>query len=614
MRHLTAALALTLTAAPLWADGHETTITSHGISAFGELKYAPDFTHFDYVNPDAPKGGTISYRGTANANTFDSLNYFILTGEPAQGITRIYDTLLARAYDDHDAVYGLLAESIVYPEDRSWVIYTLRDGATFKDGHPVTAEDVVFTVDTIKADGSPRFQIRLKDIESATAISDREVRVDFAEGASTRDLISAFGQFPIIPAHYYEDVDFTRSTLEPPLGSGPYVVDTVDPGRSVTYCRNPDYWGAELPVNVGKDNFECIKYEYFADRVASFEALKAGDYLFHEENFSAQWGTAYDFPALEKGWVIRETIADERPSGAQGYWFNLRRPQFEDPRVRQAIGMMFNFEWSNRTLFYGLYDRTDSFWENSDLQADGLPVGAELAYLQSFENRLPASGLTQPAVTPLVSGERQFDRATARAAGALLDEAGWPVDDDGMRRNADGETLKVTILSASPAFERINLPFIDNLQTIGVEAGYEFVDYAQYEERTERFEYDIIVGRFALPLSPSIELRNLFSSESANAPGTFNLSGLEDPVIDEMIAAVIAAEDRETLTTRVRALDRVLRDRQIWAPQWYKGTHWLAYWDVFGRPDVKPTFIRGIDYWWWDEAKYQSLKDQGALR
>lgn len=614
MHHRTAALTLCLFATPLWADSTGPTTKSHGISAFGELKYPADFSHFDYVNPDAPKGGTISYRGTANANTFDSLNYFILAGEPAQGIERIYDTLLARAYDEPDAVYGLLAESIEYPEDRSWVIFTLRDGATFADGHPVTAEDVVFTVDTIKTDGAPRFQILLKDIESATALSEREVRIDFAEAASKRDLISNFGQFQILPAHYYEEVDFTRSTLEPPLGSGAYVVDRVDPGRSITYCRNPDYWGVDLPVNVGKDNFECIKYEYFADRVASFEALKAGDYLFHEENFSAQWGTAYDFPALEKGWVIRETLPDERSSGAQGYWFNLRRPQFQDRRVREAIGMMFNFEWSNRTLFYGLYDRTDSFWENSDLQASGVPEGDELAYLQSYGDRVPARILTDPAFSPMVSGERQFDRATARAAGALLDDAGWTVGDDGLRRNAEGETLKVSILSASPAFERINLPFIDNLKTIGVDASYEFVDYAQYEQRTERFEYDIVVGRFSLPLSPSIELRTLFASESANAPGTFNLSGVSDPLIDEMIEAVISAPDRATLTTRVRALDRVLRDRHIWAPQWYKGSHWLAYWDVFGRPETKPKFKRGIDYWWWDEDKYTALRDQGALR
>src|SRR6056297_2074896 len=301
------------------------TITSHGISAFGELKYATDFSHFDYVNPDAPKGGTISFRGTGASRTFNSLNPFILSGDPAQGFERVYDTLLVRAFDEPDAVYGLLAETITYPEDRSSVVFTLRETARFADGHAVTSEDVVFTFETLKSEGAPRFQIRLKDLESAVALSDREVEVTFADGVAARDLIADVGQVQILPAHYYETVEFDRSTLEPPLGSGPYVVDDVDAGRSVTYCRNPDYWAADLPVNVGKNNFDCFRYEYFADTTAAFEALKAGVYLFHEEFFSAIWATGYDFPALDNGWVIRETIADNRPSGAQGFWFNLRR-------------------------------------------------------------------------------------------------------------------------------------------------------------------------------------------------------------------------------------------------------------------------------------------------
>ncbi|MGI1662503.1 extracellular solute-binding protein [Palleronia sp. KMU-117] len=612
-----ARLTFALSAALILATAHPApaqTTVSHGISTFGELKYPADFPHFDYVNPAAPKGGIMSFRGTGASQTFDSLNAFILQGEPAQGLTRLYDTLLARAYDEPDAVYGLLAERLEYPEDRSWVVFTLREGAAFADGTAVTADDVVFTFETLKEKGAPRYQLDLRDVALVTALSEREVRFDFAEGAATRDLIATVGQYEILPAHYYQTTDFESSTLVPPLGSGPYIVRDLTAGRTITYCLNPDYWGANLPVNIGKNNFDCIRYEYFADNTASFEALKAGAYLFHEENFSAQWATGYDFPALASGWVIRETIPDDRPSGAQGFWFNLRRPQFEDARVREALGMMFNFEWSNQTLFAGLYERTDSFWENSVLQASGPLEGDELVFLERWRDRLPETVFSGPAFTPPVSAPNALDRAMARRAGALLDAAGWEVGDDGMRRDASGQALRVEFLNASPTFERIILPYVENLRAIGVDAVHTLVDFAQYEQRQEDFDYDIVSGRFVLPLSPSIELRELFGSDSANAPGTFNLSGLADPVIDEIIEEVVLASDRATLETRVRALDRVLRDRRIWVPNWYKGTHWLAYWDVFGRPETKPPYDRGTDYWWWDKAKYDALQAAGALR
>ena len=595
------------------ANQHQSTITSHGISAFGELKYPANFPYFDYVDPAAPKGGTISFRGTLASQTFDSLNPFILVGEPAQGIERIYDTLLVRAFDEADAVYGLLAEQIEYSDDRSSVVFTLREGAQFSDGVPVTAADVVFTINTLKADGSPLYQINLKDIAEVSALSERKVRIDFTEDASTRDLISEVGQIEILPMHYYETVDFTRSTLEPPIGSGPYIVDGLDAGRSITYCRNPNYWASDLPVNVGKNNFDCYRYEYFTDTTAAFEALKAGVYLFHEEFFSAIWATGYDFPSLDKGWVQREVISDNRPSGAQGFWFNMRLPKFQDRRVREAVGMMFNFEWSNESLFYGLYARTDSFWEGSPMQAEGLPEGDELALLEEFRDKLPASVFTDPAYVPQVSSTRKFDRSAARAAIALLDEAGWTAGDDGLRRNENGDVLTIRFIDDGPAFERIILPFIENLGAIGIDASFELIDPAQMEERMESFDYDVVVARFVLPLSPSIELRTLFGSESANARGTYNLSGLTDDVVDELIERIIQAENRSSLTIRVKALDRVLRDRVIWVPNWFKGAHWLAYWDVFGKPPEKPLYNRGIDYWWWDREKFQMLHDLGAL-
>lgn len=602
----------------LWANNvraeqHQSTITSHGISAFGELKYPVDFPHFDYVNPAAPKDGTISFRGTLASQTFDSLNPFILVGEPAQGIERIYDTLLVRAYDEADAVYGLLAEQIEYPVDRSWVVFTLRESARFSDGVPVTASDVLFTFNTLMADGSPLYQINMKDIKEITTLSERKVRIDFAEGASTRDLISEVGLIEILPAHYYETVDFKRSTLEPPVGSGPYLVDQVDAGRSITYCRNPNYWASDLPVNVGKDNFDCYRYEYFNDNTAAFEALKAGVYLFHEEFFSAIWATGYDFPSLDKGWVQREVISDNRPSGAQGFWFNMRLPKFQDRRVREAVGMMFNFEWSNESLFYGLYARTDSFWEGSSMQAAGLPEGEELALLEDFRDRLPSSVFTDPAFVPPVSSTRKMDRSVARSANALLDEAGWTIRDDGLRRNENNEVLTIRFIDDGPAFERIVLPFIENLGAIGIDASFELIDHAQMEQRKETFDYELVVARFVLPLSPSIELRTLFGSESANASGTYNLTGLADDVVDELIELIVQADNRSALTARVKALDRVLRDKVIWVPNWSKGAHWLAYWDVFGRPIEKPLYDRGIDYWWWDQDKFQRLRDLGAL-
>ncbi|MEM0949039.1 MAG: extracellular solute-binding protein [Pseudomonadota bacterium] len=608
---ITGVLLAALLAAPAHA---QETITSHGISAFGELKYPPDFAHFDYVNPEAPQGGTMSFRGQGASRTFDSLNRFILKGEPAQGLDLLYDSLLVRAYDEPDAVYGQIAESIEYPEDRAWVIFNLRPEARFSDGKPITAEDVKFTIDILQQEGAPLYVNDVKDVASVEVLSPAQAKVTFKDSVATRDLISTVGQLEILPKHYYEIVDFTRSTMEAPVGSGGYRVFKADPGRSVTYCKVRDYWGAALPVNIGQDNFECVRYEYFADSTAAFEALKAGEYLFHEENFSKIWATEYDFPALDRGWVIQDVISDGRPSGAQGFWMNLRRPILQDPRVREALGMMFNFEWSNETLFYGAYGRTDSFFENSDMQAEGVPTGDELAVLEEFSDSLPSEIFTEPAFVPNVSSNRPLDRSALRAAGALLDAAGWTVGDDGLRRNADGRVLEISFPYDSPAFERIILPYVANLERLGVVANSQLIDPAQMEERQENFDYDITIARLVPSPSPAIELRVIYGSENADAPGSFNLSGLADPVVDGLIEMIVGAETRGQLVTRIKALDRVLRAQHIWVSNWTKGAHWLAYWDVFGRPETKPPFIRGDRYWWFDQAKFDALQDQGALR
>ncbi len=589
-------------------------ITSHGISAFGDLKYPAGFRHFDYVNPDAPQGGTMSFRGTGGKQTFDSLNAFILKGEAAQGLPLIYDSLLAASADEPDSNYGLVASSMDYPEDRSWVIFTMRPEAAFSDGVPITAEDVVFTYEVLLEKGAPSYRIILQDIESVEALDPHRVKFTFKPEAPKRDLPALAGSLSILPKHYYDTVDFGASTLVPPVGSGAYVVKDVQPGRSVKYCRNPDYWGKALPVNVGTNNFDCFVYQYFADNNAAFEALKVGDYLFHQEFFSVLWATAYDFPALKKGWVKREELPDETPSGAQGWWFNLRRPTYQDPRVREAIGLMFNFEWTNETLFYGLYKRTDSFFENSPMQAEGLPEGEELAVLEGFRDQLPPAIFTEPAYTPPVQGKTQTDRAAIRQASKLLDEAGWKTGPDGLRRNAAGETLVLRFVDDNSSLDRVVNPFVANLRRIGVDASYQTIDPAQMQQRMEDFDYDILPARFVASSSPSFELRQLYSSAAADAKGSANVSGIADPVVDALIEKVIASDSREQMVARVKALDRVLRSKRIWVPNWYSGKYLLAYWDVFGRPDVKPPYARGDAYWWFDQAKHDKLKAEGALR
>ncbi|MDF0603449.1 extracellular solute-binding protein [Psychromarinibacter sp. C21-152] len=606
-----AALALCLAAAPAMA---QETITAHGISPFGELKYPADFEHFDYVNPDAPQGGTMSFRGTLASGTFDSLNYYILKGERAQGLPHIHDPLLAEAFDEPASFYGLIAESLEYPEDRAWVIFNLRPEARFSDGHPITAEDVVWTIDTLKTEAEPYWQITLEDVESAEALDDHRVRVTFAEDAATRDLAATVGQLFVLPKHYYQDVPFNESTLEPPVSSGWFRVEEVDPGRSITYCKDPDYWGADLPVNVGKNNFDCYVYEYFSDTTAAFEALKVGEYLLHEEFQSSIWATSYDFPALDAGWIVREEIPDGRSSGAQGFYMNLRRDKFRDVRVREAIAMMFNFEWTNKTLFHGLYNRSDSFWENSDLQAEGVPEGAELAALEAYRGQLPEDIFTEPAVSPPEwSADSKIDRQAVRRAGRLLNAAGWTVGPDGMRQNADGDPLTVEIVSDSAAFERVLLPYIENMRRVGIDAIYTRVDAAEEVQRQEEFDFDIMIARIVLPLRPSTELRTVFGSKGAKSPGTLNLAGVSDPAVDGLIEEIIAAETLDEMTAHVKALDRVLRAKHIWVPNWYKGSHWLAYWDVFGKPETKPPYTRGVDYWWWDQEKYEALVAEGAL-
>ena len=584
-------------------------IVAHGVSAFGDLKYPADFAHFGYVNPDAPVG--LGFSTGIGGVTFDSLNPFILKGYAAQGMGLTFDSLMTRASDEPDALYGLLAHSIEYPEDRLWAAFEMREEARFADGSPVTADDVVFTFDTLKEKGHPSYRLFLANVVRAEAEGPLRVRFDFHPDAPRRDLPMTVAGLDVLSRKWFETRDFTQSTLEAPLGSGPYAVDrdSLEPGRTAVFRRRDDYWGWHLAVNRGRWNFRTIRYEYFRDRSASFEAFKAGTFTFNEEFWSKLWATGYDFPAINQGKVKREAIPDKTPSGAQGYWFNLRRPVFAEPAVRQAIATCFDFEWSNKTLFFGLYDRTDSFFEGGPMQAEGKPGPGELALLEPLADKLPPGVLDEPAYAPPATDGSGRNRQNLRTAAQLLDEAGWTVE-GGVRRKGDRQ-LNFEFLLTGEGFERITVPYIRNLERIGVRATVRTIDAAQFKRRADEFDYDIVVDRKSMSLTPGVELKDYFHSSSANSPGSDNTAGVANPAVDALIDVIERARSREQLTAAVKALDRVLRALHIWVPQWHKASHHLAYWDIYDRPATKPEYDRGvIDTWWIDADKHARLKDE----
>ncbi len=595
-----------------WAE--QKVIKSHGVSTFGELKYGADFTHFDYVNPDAPKGGEFS---SWAFGTFDSLTPYILKGNAAAGAGVFYDTLLTGNLEEPDASYGLLAHTLEYPENREWVIFHMRPEAKFRDGTQVTAHDVVFSYETLKDKGRPSFQTTFADFVSAEAIDDLTVKFTFNPEGPLRELLMTAGGIPVLSKAYYETVDFTQSSLEPPMGSGPFDLNKVEPGRSISYKRRDDYWAKDLPVNVGHNNFDTIKYEYFGDYLAAFEAFKGGAYAFREEYSSKTWATSYDFPALDAGHVVKEVIPDGRPAGTQGFWFNLRRDKFSDPRVREALALAFNFEWSNESLFYGIYGRTDSFWENSEtLQATGMPSDSELAILEPLRDHFPDTVFTEEAYSPPKSKSSDLaDRRTLRKAGKLLDAAGWEVGDDGVRYK-DGKPFELEILNDAPSFDRVINPYVENLKRLGIAASANRVDPAESQEREKNFDYDMVTQRFSMSQTPGDELKQIFGSQTVNTPGSVNVAGLNNEGVDKLIRIIADAKTREELDTAVNALDRVLRAMHIWVPQWYKGEHNVAYLDVYSRPytDTPPPLSMGeTSIWWYDEEKAQTLRDAGAL-
>lgn len=580
----------------------------HGLSAFGDLKYPADFTHFDYVNPQAPKGGPLSMIGTAGLTTFNSLNAFILKGDAAQGLSFLFDSLMVPARDEPDAVYGLVAKTADIADDGLSVTFELRKGARFADGTAVTAHDVAFSFDVIKEKGHPNLALQLRDVIKAEAVNDHRIVYTF-KGKQLRDLALVVSALPILSKAYYSANEFDQTTLEAPLGSGPYKVKKLKQGRSIVYQRRQDYWAKDLPVNKGRYNFDELIYEYFRDRTAEFEALKAGVYDLREEFTSRVWATQYNIPAVKKGRLVLAVLPDNSPSGAQGFFLNMRRKKFSDKRVRKALDYAFDFKWTNKQLFYGAYKRTNSFFENSVMKANGTLQGAELALLQPFKDQLPKDVFSLPYTSPVSNGSGQ-DRKLLRTATRLLKQAGWTIK-DGVRVNSKGEKFTIEFLTFSPSFERIIAPIVKNLKLLGIKASIRRVDPAQYQERLKSFDFDITTRRYSLRITPGVELRSYWSSTYADVKGSLNLSGIKDPVVDALIEKVTQAKSREELNVAARALDRVLRAGHYWIPQWYKASHNVAHWNKFSHPAIKPKYGRGIiETWWYDDKKAAKLTAQ----
>jgi microcin C transport system substrate-binding protein len=584
---------LTLIAVPTGSwTASPTTRPAHGLSMHGDLKYGPGFEHFEYVNPRAPKGGQVTLSALG---TFDSLQPFILKGVPAAGIGNVFDTLTVQSFDEPFSEYGLVAETIETPPDRSWVAFTLRPQARFHDGSPISVEDVVWTFETLKTKGHPFFRSYYRHVRSAEKVGPRRVRFAFTVGEN-RELPLIVGQMPVLPKAYWAERDFTKTTLEPPLGSGPYRVASLEPGRSITYRRVADYWAARLPVNVGRFNFDTIRYDYYRDGTVALEAFKAGAYDFRQENTAQHWATGYDIPALREGRIKKERIPNEIPTGMQGFVYNTRRPVFRDPRVRRALAHAFDFEWTNVHLFYGAYTRTRSYFSNSELASRGLPGPDELAVLAPFRDRVPEEVFTTEYRPP--STEPDGLRPDLIEALRLLKDAGWVVRDLRLVNAETGEPMTFEILIAEPTWERIALPFVKNLERLGVAARVRTVDSAQYEYRLKHFDFDMTVAVFGQSLSPGNEQADYWGSASAATPGSRNLAGVRDPVVDELIAGLIAAPDRASLVARTRALDRVLLWSHYVIPHWHITAFRVAYWDRFGRPAVSPKYGIGFDTWW----------------
>jgi microcin C transport system substrate-binding protein len=607
-RHLLGVAAGAISAVRFRPAAAEPGPDSHGISAFGDLKYPADFQHLDYVNVDAPKGGLFSLipsnRGyNQSFFTFNSLNAYILKGEGAQGMDMTFVALMARANDEPDAMYGLAAKSVRISPDKLVYRFTIRSEARFHDGSKLTAQDVAFSLTALKEKGHPLIIAQLRDMLKAEAPDDATVVVSFAEKRA-RDVPLYVAGLPIFSKAYYATRPFDESTLDTPLGSGPYKVGKFEANRYIEYERVKDWWAADLPVNRGSYNFDTVRYEFYRDRDVAFEGFSGKSYLYREEFTARIWATRYDFPAVKDGRVKRETLPDQTPSGGQGWFFNTRRDKFKDPRVREAIGNAFDFEWTNKTVMYGAYARTCSPFQNSDMVAVGPPSPEELKLLEPFRGQVPDEVFGEPYVPPASDGSGQ-DRALLRKAVQLLNDAGCVIK-DGKRLLPNGEAFMVEFLLDEPSFQPHHATFIKNLGQLGIDASIRLIDAVQFRARVEDFDFDVTVERLSMSATPGDSLRPYFTSQAAATKGSYNLAGVASPAIDALVEKAMSAETRTDLTNACRALDRVFRAGRYWVPQWFRATHPIAYWDLFNHPDKPPKYSGGVgapENWWYDAAK-----------
>ena len=587
----------------VFASGDE--VETHGLSSFGDLKYGPDFKHFGYVNPAAPKGGTLAIQitqtsGNQNFDTFNTLNVYVLRGDGAAGMGATFDSLMSASADEPDSLYGLVARSVRISPDKLTYRFLLRPEARFHDGSKVTARDAAFSLDTLKAKGHPSFRLILTELASAEAEADDVLLVRFAPNRS-RDAHLIVAGMPIFSASYWQGRDFEASTLDPPLGSGPYKVGRFEQGRFIEFERVPDYWARDLPVTVGQNNFDRIRYEYFRDRTVAFEAFKNGTLTFHGEYTSRTWATGYDFPAVREGRVKREELPVDAPAPIQGWHFNLRRDQFKDPRVREAIALAFDFEWTNANIMFRSFQRTTSFFENSDMKAVGSPSPEELQLLEPFRSELPASVFGEPYVPPVSDGSGQ-DRRLLRRADELLREAGCKRDGSVLKL-PNGRPFEIEFLDFQPSLQPHTQPFQANLKRLGIEARSRIVDPAQYQRRMDEYDFDMASRALTGVPTPNDSLRVVYGSESAKSPGSRNIAGISHPAVDALVERIGMAATRDELRVACRALDRVLRAGHYWIPMWFRASDWIAYWDMYSRPETRPRFSSGAPGTWWFDAE-----------
>ncbi|AAZ33786.1 ABC transporter, periplasmic substrate-binding protein [Pseudomonas savastanoi pv. phaseolicola 1448A] len=578
---------------------------SHGYAQFGVLKYPASFTHFDWVNPEAPKGGTLRMMAFG---TFDTLNPYtfkgsspVSTGNFLQyGVNELNEPLMVGtgqydpSGDEPTSSYGLIAQSVEYSEDRSWVVFNLRPQARFHDGKPITAYDVAFSYRTLLKDGHPQYRTALQEVQLIDILNRHRIRFVFKRSGNPL-LILRLGELPVLPQHYWKNRDFKATTFEPPLGSGPYRITRVQPGRQLVFERVKDYWGKDLPVNRGKYNFDRVEVEFYRDSDVAFEAFKAGEFDIYIEHQAKNWANGYNFPAVANGQVIKAQIPHRIPTQTQGLFMNTRRAAFADIRVREALGLLFNFEWTNRTLFSDAYERSTSYYPNSEFSATGLPSGAEWLLLAPYRDQLPASLFTQPFAPSKTDGGG-IPRDTLRKALKLLADAGWTLSDKGLL-NADKQPLRFEILLVNPNLERILQPYIEDLRRLGIYAGLRTVDRAQYKQRLDRFDFDMILMTLQQTLSPGLEQWQYFHSSQAAINGSKNYAGIANPVVDALLNKLLGAQTRDEQVAAARALDRVLLAQHYSIPNWYLNNHRLAYRNRFAMVTTPP-YTLGLRAWW----------------